>query len=114
MDGSIVKEVAASGGFIEGPCSLVLHEDDLQKVKKGDIATYSCSASFNVVLALCAGLFTDYSGILSHAAIVAREYGIPVVVGTQNATSTFCNGDIIRIDFTMTTVSLLKKSLIGS
>ena len=63
------------------------------KVKKGDIViTYSCSASFNVVVGLCKGIVTDYGGMLSHAAIVAREYGIPAIVGSQHATSKFKDG----------------------
>jgi rifampicin phosphotransferase len=56
-----VKGCSASTGIVEGPVRLVLQDDDLAKVKKGDIVvTYSCSASFNIVLALCAGICTDY------------------------------------------------------
>ena len=106
-----VKGVPASMGIVEGPVRLVLEDDDLQKVKKGDIVvTYSCSASFNIVLALCAGICTDYGGMLSHAAIVAREYGIPAVVGSQTATSKFNNGDIVRIDSSSATVRVLKRN----
>lgn len=106
-----VKGVPASMGIMEGPVCLVLEDDDLQKVKKGDIVvTYSCSASFNIVLALCAGVCTDYGGMLSHAAIVSREYGIPAVVGTQNATAKFNNGDIVRIDSSSATVRVVKRN----
>lgn len=73
-----VKGVPASMGKITGPVCLILNDNDLQKVNQGDIlVTYSSSASFNIVLGLCAGIVTDYGGMLSHAAIVAREYGIP-------------------------------------
>jgi len=103
-----VQGVPASMGITEGPVCLILKDGDLQKVKKGDIVvTYSCSASFNIVIALCAGICTDYGGMLSHAAIVAREYGIPAVVGTQEATSKFKNGDVVRIDTSTSTVSLV-------
>jgi phosphohistidine swiveling domain-containing protein len=105
-----VKGVAASIGIVEGPCCLVIHDGDLQKVQKGDVVvTYSCSASFNVVLGLCAGICTDYGGVLSHAAIVAREYGIPAVVGTQEGTAKFNDGDIIRVDCSTATVKLVKR-----
>lgn len=91
--------LAAAMGNIQGPVRMVLNDGDLRNVKKGDlVCTYSCSASFNCVIGLCAGIVTDYGGMLSHAAIVAREYGIPCIVGTQNATSKFKNGDIIQID----------------
>lgn len=105
-----VKGVAASLGNVEGPVCLVLQDGDLRKVKKGDIiVTYSCSASFNVVLAMARGIVTDYGGMLSHAAIVAREYGIPAVVGSQHATKKFKNGDIVRIDSSAAKVTVVKR-----
>lgn len=56
-----VKGCSASTGVAEGPVCIVLQDEDLSKVKKGNIVvTYSCSASFNIVLALCAGICTDY------------------------------------------------------
>jgi pyruvate,water dikinase len=79
-------------------------------VKKGDVVvTYPCLASFNIVLALCAGICSDYGGMLSHAATVAREYGIPAIVGSQNVTSKFKNGDIVRIDSSTATVRIVKR-----
>jgi pyruvate,water dikinase len=47
--------------------------------------------------------------MLSHAAIVSREYGIPAVVGTQNATAKFKDGDIVRIDSSSATVRVVKR-----
>jgi phosphohistidine swiveling domain-containing protein len=94
-----VKGVGACMGQASGPVCLVLNDGDLTKVRKGDIVcTYSCSASFNVVIGLCAGIVTDYGGMLSHAGIVAREYGIPAVVGSQQATAKFNDGDTITVD----------------
>lgn len=105
-----VKGVAASMGLVEGPVCLILNDGDLQKAKKGDvIVTYSCSASFNVVLAVAAGICTDYGGMLSHAAIVAREYGIPAIVGSQHATKKFKDGDIVRIDCSTARVTLVSR-----
>lgn len=73
-----VKGMPASMGKVTGPVRLILQDSDLQSVKEGDIVvTYSSSASFNIVLGLCAAIVTDFGGMLSHAAIVAREYGIP-------------------------------------
>jgi phosphohistidine swiveling domain-containing protein len=107
-----VKGVAASMGITSGPICLILNDGDLRKVKKGDIVcTYSCSASFNVVVGLCAGIVTDYGGMLSHAAIVAREYGVPAIVGAQHATSKFKDGDIVEINSSTATVTRLDKSV---
>jgi len=97
----IVKGVPASMGRTEGPVCLITKEGDLQKVQQGDIiVTYSCSASFNVLIGLCSGICTDYGGMLSHAAIV---------VGTQHATKKFKDGDIVRIDSSTSKVSLVSR-----
>lgn len=105
-----VKGLAASMGIVEGPVCLVLNDGDLTKVRKGDIViTYSCSASFNVVVGLCKGIVTDYGGMLSHAAIVAREYGVPAIVGTQQATAKFKDGDTVKIDSSTSIVSVVKR-----
>jgi rifampicin phosphotransferase len=107
----LVKGAAASMGKVTGPVCRILQDDDLQKVKKGDIIiTYSSSASFNIVLGLCSGIVTDYGGMLSHAAIVAREYGIPAIVGTQLATKKFQNGDMVCIDCSSSTVQRVEKA----
>jgi rifampicin phosphotransferase len=106
-----VKGVAASMGITEGPVRMVTRDGDLQKVRKGDIVvTYSCSASFNIVLGLCAGIVTDYGGMLSHAAICAREYGIPAIVGSQDATQKFKDGDYVRIDSSKATVTRIRSA----
>lgn len=105
-----VKGVAASMGVVEGIVCTVLNDGDLTKVRKGDIViTYSCSASFNVVVGLCAGIVTDYGGMLSHAAIVAREYGVPAIVGAQQATAKFKDGDVIKIDSSTATAYVVKR-----
>lgn len=103
--------ISASMGKVTGPVTLVLQDADLQQVKKGDIVvTYSTSASFNIVLALCAGICTNYGGMLSHAAIVAREYGIPAIVGTENATFKFHTGDIVTLDSSTNSITRVVES----
>eukprot|EP00539_Tryblionella_compressa_P017561 CAMPEP_0178847054 /NCGR_PEP_ID=MMETSP0746-20121128/18441_1 /TAXON_ID=913974 /ORGANISM="Nitzschia punctata, Strain CCMP561" /LENGTH=543 /DNA_ID=CAMNT_0020511641 /DNA_START=20 /DNA_END=1651 /DNA_ORIENTATION=+ len=105
-----VTGVAASAGVVTAPVALVLQDSDLQTVKKGDIiVTYSSSASFNIVLGLAAGIVTNYGGMLSHAGIVAREYGIPAIVGTQNATEKFKSGDVVTIDTSTYSVTRVKE-----
>jgi rifampicin phosphotransferase len=101
-----VVGVSAATGVVTAPVVLVLQDSDLQYVKKGDIiVTYSSSASFNMVLGLCSGIVTNYGGMLSHAAIVAREYGIPAIVGTQVATEKFKSGDVVTIDSSTSSVT---------
>jgi pyruvate,water dikinase len=63
--------------------------------------------SYNGVLPLLSGIVTDFGGALCHAAIVAREYGIPAVVNTRFATSTIADGATIEIDGDKGTVRIL-------
>lgn len=56
------------------------------------------SAWFNLVLPLLSALATNRGGVLFHAAIIAREYGIPAVVGTTDATRVIPDGARIRVD----------------
>ena len=74
-------------------------DEDLGRIKVGDILVdRNTSASINFVLPLLGAIVTDRGGQLSHAAIVSREYGIPGVVGTRDATSVIKDGDRIRVD----------------
>ena len=69
--------------------------------------TVSTSSAFNVVLPLLGAIVTDRGGQLSHAAIVARECGIPAVVGTMKATTAIPDGARIRVDGTAGRVEVL-------
>ena len=62
------------------------------------LVTESTTEAFNILLPLLGGIVTDNGGLLSHAAIVAREYGIPGVVGTREATERIANGVLVRVD----------------
>ena len=67
------------------------HEEDV-------LLTESTSEAFNILLPLLGAIVTDSGGLLSHSAIVAREYGIPGVVGTRDATDRIPDGARIRVD----------------
>jgi pyruvate,water dikinase len=95
----VVRGLAAGEGVVEGPARLVLGSDDFDRVRPGDVLITSCTTpAFTVVLPLLAGIVTDAGGLLSHAAIVARELGIPAVVGCTNATSRIPDGALVRVD----------------
>jgi pyruvate,water dikinase len=97
--GEVVRGIPVSAGVYEGPARVVLGAEDFDSVKQGDVlVARSTSPYFNVLLPLLGGIVTDRGGSLSHAAIVAREYGIPGVVGTKTATSTIANGKRVRVD----------------
>jgi pyruvate,water dikinase len=65
------------------------------------------SPYFNVVLPLLGAIVTDRGGQLSHAAIVAREHGIPGIVGTREATTKIADGTRVRVDGSTGEVRLL-------
>jgi pyruvate,water dikinase len=94
-----LKGLAASRGCYEGRACVVQGPDDFAKLRRGDIlvAPFTTTA-YNVVLPILGGVVTDKGGVLSHAAIVAREYAIPAVVNTGNATSVIVHGSRIKID----------------
>jgi phosphohistidine swiveling domain-containing protein len=98
-DASTVRGIPVSAGVYTGPARIVLGPDDFAHVKQGDVlVARSTSPYFNVLLPLLGAIVTDRGGALSHAAIVAREYGIPGVVGTKTGTQAFENGMPIRVD----------------
>ena len=60
--------------------------------------THATTEAFNILLPLLGAIVTDSGGLLSHAAIVAREYGLPGVVGTREATRRIADGVRVRVD----------------
>ena len=94
-----VRGIGVSAGTAEGIARVVHDVNGFAKLRQGDIlVTRSTTAAFNVVLPLLSGIVTDRGGTLSHSAIVAREYGIPAVVGSRDATRIIPDGVRIRVD----------------
>jgi phosphohistidine swiveling domain-containing protein len=103
-----VKGLPVSPGVYEGTARLVEAEEDFIRIEKGDVlVTRSTSPYFNVVLPLLGAIVTDRGGQLCHAAIVSREYGIPGVVGTREATKLVKDGARVRVDGTTGEVTVL-------
>jgi pyruvate,water dikinase len=95
----VLYGIAASKGVYEGPARRVSGPSEFGQIVKGDVLiTESTTEAFNILLPLLGGIVTDNGGLLSHAAIVSREYGIPGVVGTREATERIANGVRVRVD----------------
>lgn len=95
----VLYGLAASKGAYEGPARRVSGPSGFGRIAKGDVlVTESTSEAFNILLPLLGGIVTDNGGLLSHAAIIAREYGIPGVVGTREATERIADGVRVRVD----------------
>jgi phosphohistidine swiveling domain-containing protein len=95
----VLYGLAASKGVYQGPARRVSGPADFGRIAKGDVlVTESTTEAFNILLPLLGGIVTDNGGLLSHAAIVSREYGIPGVVGTREATERITDGMLVRVD----------------
>lgn len=96
-----------SAGLVEGRARVILKLEEA-KMDKGDIlvAPYT-DPGWTPLFPLAAGLVTEIGGLMTHGAVVAREYGIPAVVGVDNATHTIRDGQRIRVDGTQGFVEFL-------
>jgi phosphohistidine swiveling domain-containing protein len=95
----LLRGLAASGGVYEGPARRVSGPSEFNRIVQGDVlVTESTTEAFNILLPLLGAIVTDSGGLLSHSAIVAREYGIPGVVGTRDATERIPDGTRVRVD----------------
>jgi rifampicin phosphotransferase len=100
--------VGASAGVVRGPARVTLSQDDFGRIQPGDIIVCpSSNPSWVPVFTIAGGLITNTGGVLSHAAVVAREFGLPAVVGTGDATTKIPDGRLVEIDGTAGTVRLL-------
>ncbi|MFP5347350.1 MAG: PEP-utilizing enzyme [Actinomycetes bacterium] len=105
---TVLRGLAVYAGSFEGTARVVGSTDDFTRIHRGDVlVTRMTSPYFNVVLPLLGAIVTDRGGQLCHAAIVAREYGIPGVVGTREATRRIPDGARIRVDGDVGEVTLL-------
>src|ERR1044072_4890846 len=103
-----VKGLAASPGVVEGPARFVASLDEFDQVKSGEILVCRMTNPAWVVLfTKITGLVTEAGGATSHPAVVARDVGIPAVVGTTNAGERIKPGDRIRVNGTTGVVELL-------
>jgi phosphohistidine swiveling domain-containing protein len=95
----LVRGFAASRGVYEGPARRVSGPSEFGRIVKGDVlVTEATTEAFNILLPLLGAIVTDNGGLLSHSALVAREYGIPGVVGTREATLRIADGTRVRVN----------------
>lgn len=102
---------AASPGTAEGRARVVLAMNDIGSVRQGEILVCRITApSWGPVFPRIRAAVTDIGGMMSHAAIVAREYGLPMVVGTGRGTEVISTGQLIRVDGSTGLVTILPEA----
>jgi pyruvate, water dikinase len=107
-DTSELRGSAAAPGVVEGTARVVKSVSQIGDVRDGEILVCgSTSPAWAPIFSRIAATVTDIGGVMSHTAIVCREYGLPAVVGTGRATAAIRTGQRIRVDGTAGTVTLL-------
>lgn len=96
---TILTGTPGSDGQATGPARILRNPMDFVRVRRGDILVCpSTDPAWTPLLRAATGVVTEAGGLLSHAAIVARELRIPAVLGVANATDRLRDNDIVRID----------------
>ena len=107
-EANTLKGTGSSAGVARGPARVVLTSNEFDRIQPGDIIVCpSSNPSWVPVFTIAGGLVTNTGGVLSHAAVVAREFGLPAVTGVKDATLTIRDGQPLEIDGTAGTVRLL-------
>jgi phosphohistidine swiveling domain-containing protein len=97
--GGLLKGVAASPGRVTATARVLLGPEDFYRMQPGDILVAEITTpAWTPLFAMAAGIITDIGGPLSHGSIVAREYGIPAVLGTGVATQRIRSGQRVTVD----------------
>ena len=103
-----IKGLPGSAGNITGIARVILSLDEIDKLQSGDIlVTQVTSPIWTPFIYTASAVVTDKGGILSHAAIICREYKIPAVVGTKLGTKKIKNGQKISVNGSKGTVKIL-------
>jgi len=99
QEGSALRGTSGSGGSVTAVARVLAGPQDFVAFRPGEVLVASITTpAFTPLFSLAAAVVTDIGGVLSHGSIVAREYGIPAVLGTGSATKRICTGDLITVD----------------
>ena len=104
-----IKGLGANNGVVIGTARVIESFDEIDKLRKDDIlVTKFTDTGWTSKFAILSGIVTEYGGILCHAAIVSREYGIPAIVSCYNVMKKIKDGQKIKIDGTTGVVTILE------
>ena len=107
---SAIKGLGANNGKVVGTARVIESFDEIDRLQKDDIlVTKFTDTGWTPKFAILSGIVTEYGGILCHAAIVSREYGIPAIVSCHDVTSKIKDGQKIMIDGTTGIVTIMEE-----
>ena len=100
--------IIANVGKIRAVCKVINNTNEFIKLNKGDIlVARTTNPAWTPLFAIAGGVITEVGGLLSHAAIVAREYGIPAMVNVKAATKILKDGGLVEMDANKGVVKIL-------
>lgn len=105
-----IPGLPVSSGIVEGRARIILNLENAD-LEEGDILVTSFTdPSWTPLFILIKGLITEVGGLMTHGAVIAREYGLPAIVGVENATSLINDGQLIRVNGTEGYIEILEDS----
>ncbi len=108
---SEIKGTTASPGKAIGTAKIILNQSDFSKMENGDVIVASMTRPEYVsIMKMASAIVTDEGGITCHAAIVSRELNIPCITGTQIASRSIKDGDLIDVNADHGLVKIIKKA----
>ena len=108
---SALEGVGACGGVVTAPAAVLADVKESTRLRAGDVlVTRQTDPGWGPVFPLISGLVVERGGMLSHGAIIAREFGIPSVVGVRDATRRILQGDVVTVDGDRGSVRILENS----
>ncbi len=94
-----MRGLPASAGVVQGPARVLFREEQMDELQPGEVlVVHTTDVGWTPLFLVAAGVVTELGGPLSHAAIVAREFGVPSVVNVVGATRAIRTGDVLRVD----------------
>ncbi|HEU5288851.1 MAG TPA: PEP/pyruvate-binding domain-containing protein, partial [Candidatus Limnocylindria bacterium] len=94
-----IRGIPASAGRVTGPARVIWDADDFARVRQGDVLVCRVmSPASSALFGIAAAIVTDVGSPAAHASVIAREFGIPAVVGTQDATARIIDGTLVTVD----------------
>ncbi|XP_076168383.1 rifampicin phosphotransferase-like isoform X2 [Ptiloglossa arizonensis] len=105
-----VQGMTVCGGSVLNRACVIIDLSDAQKIQNGDILiTYATDIAWSPYFVLLSGIVTELGGLISHGAVVAREYGLPCIISAKEATQMFQTGDTVLLAADIGVLQLVKR-----
>lgn len=105
-----IKGMIGNKGYVKGRVSVILDENKISRVKRGDILVCSMTCPTYVpAIEKAAAIITDEGGLLCHAAVISREFNKPCIIATKIATQVLKDGDFVEVDANKGIIKIIKK-----